>query len=119
MPCNFRLYLLVVVESTAVGVSAAALESAVWWLGKNWDLAAVNGPSAGTWSSLLSFVGCSCRGSVDAELQAVAVGDGPPGLKSAVRLVLVVMSVVVVEVVAVGEVVVEGVVAAVKPVEKW
>ena len=110
-------YLPAVVESTAAGVSAAALESAVWWLGKSWDQAAVDGPSAGTGSSLPSFVGCSCRGSADAELQAVAAGDGHPGLKSAVRLVLVVVSVVEVEeVAAVGEV---GAVAAVKPVEKW
>ena len=69
-----------------------------------------------------SFVGCSCKGSADAELQAVAAGDGHPGLQSAVRLVLVVVSAVevVVEVAAAVEEVVEvEAVAAVKPVEKW
>jgi len=57
---------------------------------------------------------------VDAELQAVAAGDGHPGPKSAVWLVLVVVSVVEVVVeVAVGEVVEVEAVAVVKPVEKW
>lgn len=76
-----------------------------------------------TGSSLPSFVGCSCRGSADAELQAAAAaaGDGHPGLKAAVRLVLVVVLAVevVVEEVVVGEVVEVGAVAAVKPVDKW
>ena len=60
---------------------------------------------------------------MDAELQAVAAGDGHPGPKSAVRFVLVVVSAVEVvveeeeEEVVVEEVVV-GAVAAVQPVEK-
>jgi len=57
---------------------------------------------------------------VDAELQVVAAGDGHPGPKSPVRLLLVVVSEVevVVEEVVVGEVVEVGAVAAVKPVEE-
>ena len=57
---------------------------------------------------------------MDAELQVVAAGDGHPGPKSPVRLLLVVVSEVevVVEEVVVGEVVEVGAVAAVKPVEE-